>query len=273
MDDILSLHKKPPTEKGPNEVPQFQDFVEGAFQQADLLFLPEDQGYKYLLVCVDDSTRKVDAQPLKDKLSNNVVKAFKKIYSRKILKIPQHIELDAGKEFKGATESYFNTLGIKIRYAETARHRQQALVEAKNHIIGKLIFILENHEELKTHKQCKEWVKFLPKIIDEINKHIKESQPNPKKPISDFPLSDKSNQNLLAAGTLVRVLLDHPIEVYNQKRLIGDRFRAGDIRYRIKTNKITNVLLRPGFPPLYTVDDGTTVQHTRQQLQVMPHFV
>jgi hypothetical protein len=74
--DILSLYKKPTPEKGPNEVPQFQDFVEGAIQQCDILFLPEDHGYKYLLVCVDDSTRKVDAQPLKSKLTTDVVKAF-----------------------------------------------------------------------------------------------------------------------------------------------------------------------------------------------------
>jgi hypothetical protein len=60
-----------------------------------------------------------------------------------------------------------------------------ALVEAKNQdqVIGKLIFILQNHEELKTHKQCKIWVKLLPKIIHEINEHVKETHPNPRKPI------------------------------------------------------------------------------------------
>jgi hypothetical protein len=101
----------------------------------------------------------------------------------------------------------------------------------------KIIFILQNHEELKTHKQCKIWVKFLPKIINEINEHIKESHPNPRKPTSDFPLSDKSNQKLLAIGTHVRLLLDHPKDVYNQKRL-GGKFRSADIRWTEKIYKI-----------------------------------
>jgi hypothetical protein len=35
-------------------------------------------------------------------------------------------------------------------------------------------------------------------------------QSNPRKPISNFLLSDKSNQKLLAIGTHVRLLLDHP---------------------------------------------------------------
>jgi hypothetical protein len=82
-------------------------------------------------VCVDDSTRKVDAQPLKSKLSTDVIKTFQKIYSRNISNVPKNIELDAVKEFKRSAASYFENLGIKIRYAETSRHRQQALVEAK----------------------------------------------------------------------------------------------------------------------------------------------
>jgi hypothetical protein len=76
----------------------------------------------------------------------------------------------------------------------------------------------------------------------------------------------------LAIGTHVRLLLDHPKDVYNEKRL-GGKFRSADIRCTEKNYKIKEVLHHPGFPPMDTVDDGTTVQHTRQQLQEMPHFV
>jgi hypothetical protein len=64
------------------------------------------------------------------------------------------------------------------------------------------------------------------------------------------------------------LLLDHFKDVYNQKNK-----RSADIRWTEKNYKIKEVLLRPGFPVLYNVDDGTTVQHTRQQLQEVPHFV
>ena len=47
--------------------------------QADILFLPSDRGYKYLLVVVDISTRLIDAEQLKDKNASSVVKGFKKI--------------------------------------------------------------------------------------------------------------------------------------------------------------------------------------------------
>jgi hypothetical protein len=69
----------------------------------------------------------------------------------------------------------------------------------------------------------------------------------------------------LAIGTHVRILLDHPKDDYNQKRLVG-RFRSGDVRWTENIYKIKEVLLRPGFPPMHTVDDGTTVEHTVQQL-------
>jgi hypothetical protein len=72
-----------------------------------------------------------------------------KIYQCLLYLFWKNIEMDAVKEFKGSTASYFENLGTKIRYAETARHREQALVEAKNQVIKKLIFILQNHEIIK----------------------------------------------------------------------------------------------------------------------------
>lgn len=274
--DILSLHKTPVPESEYNDVPHFQDFIKNNTHQADLLFLPTDKGYKYLLVCVDNSTRLCDAEPLKNKVPEDIVKAFKSIYKRKILKVPKNIELDKGTEFKGETSTYFKKLGVNVHYAETNRHRQQALVEGKNHFIGKAIFMLQNHEELTTGKQSTTWLKFLPDIIKGINEHVSETRVNDvsTKPLSDFPVSTNYNEKLLSVGTPVRILLDHPIEVFNKKRL-GGAFRAGDIRWSLQLYKIKDVLLRPGFPPLYTTTNNDHVQHTKQQLQVVlaHHFV
>ncbi len=50
------------------------------FQFADLLFLPEDDGFKYCLVVVDLYDRKTDARPLKTKNTSEIVKAFKDIW-------------------------------------------------------------------------------------------------------------------------------------------------------------------------------------------------
>ena len=64
----------------------------------------------------------------------------------------------------------------------------------------------------------------------------------------------------------VRVLLDHPTDIHNSKRL-GGTFRSGDIRYTIKVYKIKEILLRPGFPPMYLTTKSKTTQYTKQQLQ------
>ena len=68
--------------------------------QADLLFLPHDKvgrkTFKYALVVVDVASRYKDAEALTSKESNEVAKAFTKIYSRK-LKWPKTLMVDPGK--------------------------------------------------------------------------------------------------------------------------------------------------------------------------------
>ena len=48
-------------------------------QQGDILMLPNDNGYRYLLVCVDIGSKLCDAIPLKSKKQNEVSNAFEKI--------------------------------------------------------------------------------------------------------------------------------------------------------------------------------------------------
>lgn len=266
--DVLhELMKKPHKETG-DDMPHYQDFEKNYAQQADLLFLPSDKGYKYLLVIVDDSTRLIDAEPLKDKYTTSIVKAFQKIYSRNILSPPKHIEVDSGNEFKGTTEIYFKKLNIHIKVGDVNRHRQLGLVENANQRIGKIIFMIQNQKELETKKQSKQWISHLRSIIDELNEHVKNRIHN--QPISDEPLFTKYNSHMLNRGDNVRVLLDYPIDIHNNKRLHGD-FRSGDIRWSLKIYKITELLLRDGFPPMYLVDNGKTTQYTKAQLQVVHH--
>ena len=113
-------------------IPKFQNFVKNNCHQADLLFLPSDRGYKYLLVVVDICTRLIDAEQIKDKNASSVVKAFKKNYNRDILDIPTNINCDAGTEFHGETKKYFDDFNINVKYADPNRHRQQGIVESAN---------------------------------------------------------------------------------------------------------------------------------------------
>ena len=172
------------------------------------------------------------------------------------------MEVDAGSEFKGEVAKYLESLKIKIRVAEAARHRQQALVERRNQLIGSIIHMIQTQQELKTKKVNTEWVRVLPSIIKEINAHL-------PKPVTtqlyNFPYSDKTNEVLLPIGSDVKVALNHPINAHNDKALSG-KFRSSDIRWTPKNYKIENIMLKPSQPPLYktSYDDAL---HTRQQLQ------
>ena len=270
---IEQLHKKPMPEKQYNDLPHFTDGKPNQTCQADLLHLPEDRGYKYLLVVVDDASKICDGEPLKDRQPSNVITGFNKIWKRNIIKKPHNIELDKGTEFRGITKQYFDNMNIGVRYAETARHRQQAIVESKNNIIGKVIFAIQNTKELETGKQNKEWVSHIKEIIHQINQMAEAGQEKERKkhPLTNFPIWTDNNKNLLKEGQAVRILLDHPIEVHNNKRL-GGKFRSGDIRWTKDVHVIKDILLRPDQPPMYTVDNNTHVQYTRQQLQPIPQY-
>ena len=76
--------------------------------QADLLFLPlykHPHGrkvYKYALTVIDVASRYKAAEPLTSKESDEVSKAFQRIYKRGPLKWPQLLQVDPEREFMGS---------------------------------------------------------------------------------------------------------------------------------------------------------------------------
>ena len=79
--ELENLFKRPKKDSKINE-PHFQLIKHNYIDQADILFLPNDNGYKYLLVVVDIGSRLTDVEPLKEKSASEVKKAFEKIYER-----------------------------------------------------------------------------------------------------------------------------------------------------------------------------------------------
>ena len=237
MESIIdNLFKKVKKNKNPNRT-HFGDYPENRVHQMDLIYLPEDNGFKYALVVVDVGTRKIDAQPLKTKLSSDVVKALKTIYRREILKKPLLIQVDSGREFKSDFLNYCDDFKIKVKVGKTARHKQQALVEAGNQKLGKLIFRRMTEQELLTNEVSREWVDDLKPIVKSINDKIEKKRINDeikakkqtnKKPKEDYQCSGDTCY-LLSEGDKVRVALDYPRNVYDNKRLMG-KFRESDVR-------------------------------------------
>jgi hypothetical protein len=270
-DDLLNnLYKVPKKDKKENS-PTFQVFKPNLIHQADLLFLPDDNGYKYALVVVDDHSRICDAVPLKSKTAKEIINAFKNIYEKhKILKKPELIEVDAGSEFKGQVAKWLKeNLKVDIRVAKAARHRQQAVVERKNQSIGTALAKRQAAEELLTDEHSTKWVDDLKIFIDELNKKTKKDYKPLKKEKSIKPRATGNAKNLLPIGAQVRVMLDAPRDYVSGKRLHG-KFRSGDIRFDPEVKTITNIILNPDQPPMYQINNKPSPAYTKNQLQLVP---
>ena len=261
---LSNLLKPPKNDKGP-DMPHTHNPMKNGSHQADLLFLPDDNGYKYALVVVDLATRITDAEPLKTKTAKAVLDAIKKIYKRKYLKQPDYLEVDAGKEFRDVFEKYFKNKTI-IRVKEAGRHRQQSVVETRNGLIGKTLNKRMTAEEVNTGVQSNDWVKFLPNVIESINKFYSEKAEH-----IDGNAPMKGNKNtlqILPEGIMVRTQLDNPVNHLNNKKLFG-KFRLGDVRWTKDPKPITQIYFRPDAPPMYKVGTNDNVAYTKNQLQVV----
>jgi hypothetical protein len=261
---LTNLTKVPPKEPR-NVMPHTFAPVKYATEQADLLHLPDDDGYKYLLVVVDIATRLTDAQPLKSKDSVDVQKAMHKILRRKYVKKPLRLEVDAGSEFKGAFKAYYEKL-FQIVTKIAGRHRQQSVVETKNYQLGKILNMRMLAEEINNDEDSHSWVDIVPEVIKLINQHMSHEAHDidPESPIK----TNNFTSHLLPEGTKVRVQLDNP-KSYTDGRTLHGKFRAGDIRWTKTIYTITQYYLRPDQPPMYQLDNNTNVAYTRYQLQVV----
>lgn len=265
---LYNIFKKPIKDKHPGK---FLVFAKDYNQQADLLFLPNDGGYKYALVVTDIATRISDAEPLKSKQSEYVMKAFKKIYNRDILSIPDKIDVDSGKEFQGSVRKFFDDNDTFVKVALPGRHRQLAMVERTNQYLARALFLRMYSQEFLTGKTETGWVDDLPIMITALNKQRGIKPRNPPK----LPECEGDNCKLLEIGTKVRVQLDNPKEYVTGEKLHG-KFRSTDMRYDPAIRKVMEYSILPGQPPMYFLsypdedEIDMRAMYTKAQLQVVP---
>ena len=260
---LYQLYQKPKKDKG-GEIPHIVSGKEDAIHQADLLFLPNDDGYKYALVVVDVATGDTDAEPIKNKTPKDVMNAIKNIYERKYLNVPSfELVVDSGNEFLGVFKEYFKKRGVYVKRAEPNRHRQVGKVEARNKIIGKAIHLRQTAQELQTGEVSREWTEFLPRIIKAINIKLSHKVEKPK-----FGLPPTGTHEILKRGTKIRVALDAPKDVVSGKRLYG-KFRESDIRWDTTIRTVISPLIMENQPIMYKISGKDHVAYTRNQLQLV----
>lgn len=263
--DLVKKLTKAPLKEPRSVAPRTYGPKENISAQLDTLYLPSDNGYKYLLVAVDIATRKTDAEPMKTRTAEATKNALLKIYKRNILKLPKYLEVDDGSEFKQNFKTYFEKL-LTIKTKLSGRSRQQSVVESKNGLIGKILNEKMLLDEIATGKMSRKWVKVLPKVIQLINENFQKKIKVVH--ASDSERIDKYSGEAYNIGDKVRVQLDKATDYLTSKKLHGN-FRSGDIKFSRKIYVITDYYLRPDQPLMYQLDNSKKVAYTKYQLQLV----
>ena len=201
--------------------PKFDVSLPNAVHQVDL-FLPHDKlphgrkVYKYALTVVDVASRYTAAEPLTSKESDEVSKAFQRIYKRGPLKWPQLLQVDPGREFMGSVTKVMQINKTSIRRGRTEIHRDQvAIVERFNRTLAERLFGYKYAVEMTythTHagQRSTEWVKRLPEVVSALNNEVtrligkKPAEAIKEKSVCSKPATPYSS--LLKSTTLKRLL-------------------------------------------------------------------
>ena len=143
---------------------------------ADLVHMPAELGYKYILTVMDIYTRYAWCKPLKSKRAQEVKSAFEEIIKKSKRK-PVKLWVDEGKEF-----NFIKSLGIEVY---------------NTHNFGKAVMI-ERFNRTITNKLWKQfsingnqkWIKILQSKVDDYNNSVHRS-------IDETPVKASTNPNIV----------------------------------------------------------------------------
>ncbi|GBL93091.1 Putative uncharacterized transposon-derived protein F54H12.3, partial [Araneus ventricosus] len=196
--------------------------------QADLLFVykfaksKHNEGTKYLLTVIDCFSKYAWAIPIKDKSSNEVTQAFKKIFKERI---PEKIQTDKGLEFVGqTTQKLFKENNIQWFTTENVEIKA-AMVERFNLTLGNKIklYLSENNTE---------------KYIDVLDQLVKNYNNSYHRSIKMTPTEASLEEN---SGEVYQNL-------FKEKTIRKPKFQVGD-KVRISIYKST---FRRGYEATFT---------------------
>ena len=231
----------------------------------DILELPTAKfGFKYCLVCTDIATREFDIQEMKNKDSETVLKAFKKIISREYLDMPKYyLVSDQGSEFKNIFHRYLWDNNIFHKQTIKGRHSQLASVDSLIATLGRIFNAYMNSKEEKSGKVFKNWTDIIPEVRKELNKIRaidinvlkKEHEKNPQlvETTTSSIVKKKDGKEIIVkefkktrykVGDRVYRLLEIPKNTLGKDQY--GSFREGDVRIEKESRRITEIVLMNG---------------------------
>lgn len=175
--------------KGPE--PHFNVDVPNDTHQADVMYLPKDYGFQYVLNVIDVATRFKASHALRNITGSAVRNAFIHIYKTTLLDYPKKLMIDGGKEYNEAVRELFEP-ETKVLIALPHNHKDQAFVERYNKTLAERLFKRMSHIEDENVKKAEKdirirdigvnykkkteaklsnssWYKNLQKVVDQLN--------------------------------------------------------------------------------------------------------
>lgn len=122
----------------------------------------KNDGYRYLLVCIDVLSRKIFVSPARTKKFEDMIEAFEKVFKKAQL-IPHKIYTDRGVEFCANRMKRFYEEKDISKYEMNSPNLHAAVAERANRTIkGRLYKYFSQNNTVK-------WIDVIDKIVDGIN--------------------------------------------------------------------------------------------------------
>jgi transposase InsO family protein len=253
--DLDKLHQKPLEEI---DLPSYKILKPNVMHQVDVLYLPDDNGRKYLLTLIDVHNSLCSGRALERMDMNYILGSLDDMYEKSpYFEYPNCIQADS--QFKtNEMKKWCKFRNINLKIIEPNNHRQNASIERLNQTLGKWIWFIQEKKEIETGKVNTKWLHIYKKIINFLNENrLKQLNKNYERKIEikDKILLNKNNNKILMKGTKVRLRLEKPESIQGVKYK-NDKFRATDIHWQVKPlYEIMESYLILGSPPMYRIKE------------------
>lgn len=248
-DLVLELHR--PARKS---FPRRHTILRGLSDlfQADLVemipYAKENNGYKYILTCINCFSKEAFCLPLKSKQSSEVARQMEEGVLKKLKKsrLPHHLQTDAGKEFLGKP---FQDMLQKynVKHYTTYTTIKAAIVERFNRTLKNKMWI-----EFSFQGSFK-WLKILPTLVRDYNHTIHRSigmkpiNVNKKNEDQVFLKLNKEKKVLSEAS---KYKLGQFVRISKQKQLFSKGYHPNWSNELFKITKVGKT-----YPRVYHLED------------------
>ena len=237
----------------------------------------QNDGYAYLLVCIDVLSRKIIVAPCKKKSPQEVIPAFEKVFEKNEGIKPHKIHTDSGKEFVANVMQEFFRQNLIKHYVVYSPYIHAAMVERANRTIKERLY------RYFSRKNTTRWIDVIDRLVDGINSSINRStgvQPN----AVTFQNAERLRQKLINNDVNIKNT-NSPAHLYKggnnndndnkrNKEKGTAKFKVGDI-VRIAKHKRT---FEKSYLANYTdqlfrireVNNGSVIHKSRKKQQQRP---